>query len=139
VTRRKPRLWITLALVLVALVVVPAALAGKGGGGKPKLTSPTGSLGLVLLDSTDGLPHHGQNVTFAVSTTVMEPWVQLTCYQGGDWVTNQFVGFYAGYPASQEFPLASWKWTSGAADCDARLFDGASDKTIATISFHVDG
>jgi hypothetical protein len=126
-------------VLALALALAPAAFAGKGG--KPGAGGGGGtgaSLTLVLLDSTDGLPHFGQNVTFKVSTSATRPYVNLTCYQGGDWVTNQTVGFYAGYPWSQNFPLSSWKWTGGAADCTARLYTSTKrgTTTLATLNFH---
>src|SRR5438105_3149580 len=43
-----------------------AKSGGHGGGG----TGGSSTLSLVLLNSTDGLPHFGQQVTFTVSTTV---------------------------------------------------------------------
>ncbi len=144
-TRKSAAAFVVTVLALLALVLVPAALAakggnggGKGGGGKPG-GGATGTFSLVLVNDTNrnGLPNYGDSVTFAVSSNVSQPWVQLTCYQGADWVTNQYVGFYPGYPWSQVFALSSWKWTSGAADCNARLFDGSSGTTLATMSFHV--
>src|SRR5438093_13309875 len=65
--------------IVLALVLVPAALAAKGhGGGGTSGGTGTGggTIGLVLLNSTDGLPHVGQQVTFNVSTTATSyPWV----------------------------------------------------------------
>jgi hypothetical protein len=128
------------ALVL-ALVLVPAALAAKGGGGggghHGSTTSGSGSLSLVLLDSTDGMPHYGQSITFNVSTTVTYPWVHLTCSQGGTSVLSQYIGFYAGYPWSKTFVLSSYLWPAGAADCNALLYDSSTNATLATMSFHV--
>lgn len=127
--------------LVVALALVPAAIAAKGGnagnGGK---TSMTGTFSLVLLNSTDGLPHYGQDVTFNVTSNAYHPMVTLTCYQGGDWVKNQSVGFYDGWPWSQVFNLSSWKWPSGAADCSAELYytDARGRKqTLATMGFNV--
>src|SRR5438552_3635938 len=81
----------TLALTMSALTVGSAFAAkggsgGTGGGGGASNTN-TGSFSLVLLNSTDGLPHYGQNVTFSVSSTAAYPSVALTCYQNGVWVT----------------------------------------------------
>ncbi len=127
---------------MLAVVVAGTALAGggKGGGGHHRGSSTTGSFSLLLVSdaNANGLPNYGDSVTFNVSSTASQPWVQLTCYQNGDWVINQYVGFYAGYPWSQVFPLHSWKWTGGAADCDARLFDGSNGATLAAMSFHTD-
>jgi hypothetical protein len=122
----------------LVLVLTPAAFAGKPS--KPAAGGGTGSsLTFSLLDSPDALPNFGENLKFTVNTSAARPYVNLKCYQGGDWVTNQTVGFYAGYPWSQVFPLSSWKWTSGAADCTARLYTSTSKRTttLATLSFHV--
>ena len=130
-----------LAAFVLALVVVPAAHAGKGGNaGKP--SSGTSSLSLVLLNSTDGLPHFGQQVTFTVSTTATDrPYVSLNCSQNGVWVYSASAGFFPDYPWSQNFTLATFStWTSGAGDCTAKLYmtkDGSRSTTLATLSFHV--
>jgi hypothetical protein len=134
-TRRIARAAI-LALV-AAVALAPAAFAGKPP--KPRAGATTGSsLTLVLLNSSDTLPSFGEGVTFKVFTSAGRPYVNLKCYQGGDWVTNQIV-VYPGYPWSQIFPLSSWKWTSGAADCIARLYKTTKKgtTTLATLSFHV--
>jgi hypothetical protein len=108
---------------------------GGGGGG-------TGSFSLVLLNSTDGLPHWGQQVTFNVSTTATtEPNVSLNCYQNGGLVYGAEAGFYPSYPwpGSQTFTLSSPSWTGGAASCTAKLyyFSGKTTTTLATMNVQV--
>jgi len=57
-----------------------AFAAAHGGGGRK--SAATGTVGLVLLNSTDGVAHWGQQVTFNVSTTATtEPHVGLKCSQ----------------------------------------------------------
>jgi hypothetical protein len=133
------------ALVL-ALAVVPAALAAKsgtsgggrhGGGGG---TTGSSSLSLVLLNSTDGLPHYGQQVTFNVSTSATtEPYVRLDCYEGGVWVLSSSAGFFASYPWpwARNFTLSWDMWHSPGAesDCTATLYNGGT--TYAALKFHV--
>jgi hypothetical protein len=134
---RKPRFFVVAVLGALALVLVPAAVAGKG---KPGGGSSSSSLKLVLLNSTDGQPHYGQQVTFTVSTTVTDrPYVNLDCTQNGALVYSNQVGYYAGYPWVQYFNLSSSYWTSGAADCTARLtyWNGRSWSTITSIAFPV--
>ncbi len=102
----------------------------------------TSSLSLVLLNSTDGLPHWGQTVTFTVSTTATtQPDVTLVCYRNGALIYSDWAGFYAGYPwpGSQNMVLSSQAWTSGAASCTATLsyFNGKSTTTLITLSFEV--
>src|SRR4051812_6343009 len=77
------RIACSAAFLVLALALVPAALAGKGGkpgGGGGGNTTSSGSLSLVLLNSTDGLPHRGQQVTFQVSTSYATPSISLDCY-----------------------------------------------------------
>jgi hypothetical protein len=133
------------AAFLALLVVAPAAYAGKGGGkaGGGTTTGGTSSLTLVLVNSTDGVAHQGQTVTFAVATTATDrPFVRVDCYQGTSWVYAASAGFFPDYPWSKDFPLASNMWTSGAADCTATMYmskDGSTRVTnLATLKFHVD-
>ena len=139
---------IALIAAVAALALAPTALAGKpgGGGGKPGgggggSPSPSSSLSLVLLNSSDGQAHWGQQVTFNVATTATaSPFVSLNCYQGSAWVLTASAGFFPSYPWSRDFTLSSGSWPSGAADCTARLYmtkDGSRTTTLATLSFHV--
>jgi hypothetical protein len=121
------------------MAIAPAALAAKrapGGGG-----GTGSSISLVVLDSPDGLPHFGGQVTFKVSTTASQPWVNLSCYQNGAWVSGQWQGFFPGYAWGQNFTLGPTpSWSGGAADCTARLVKFASngkETTLATTGFHV--
>jgi hypothetical protein len=150
VTRKSAAVFVVTTLALLALVLVPATLAAKGGqaGGKPGGGGggggdTTGSFSLVLHDSnSNGVPNFGESVTFNVTSTAAYPMVTLTCYQDRSvgWVTNQTVGFYPGWVWSQDFPLSSWKWTSGAADCDAVLYyqTRKGNQTLDAMTFHVD-
>ena len=122
------------------------AFAGKPGATTGGHTKPGGgsggSLGLVLLDSTDGFAHYDQRVTFTVSTTATsQPTVKVQCLQGGTSVYRSSAGFYPDYPWpwAQTFTLSSTAWTGGAADCTATLYyyNGKSYPTLATLSFHV--
>jgi hypothetical protein len=93
-----------------------------------------------MLNSTDGLPHYGQQVTFNVTSSATQPFVSLNCYQGGVRVASGSAGFYAGYPWSRDFTLSSAAWVGGAADCTAALYttrDGTRINTLATMNFHV--
>ena len=130
---------INFVAIIAVLVLVPAALAGKGNGGG-KGNDPS-VINLVVLDSSDGVPHWGNHVTFDVSTTATDqPYVTVDCYQNGVWVMTGTRGFYPDYLWGQTFALSSAGWTGGAADCNARLFTVAANgksTTLATTSFHV--
>jgi hypothetical protein len=150
-TRKTPaaRIACTAAFLALALALVPAAFAGKGnpggggGGGKTHgTTAATGSFSLVLLNSTDGLPHWGQQITFNVSVqNASYYFVALNCSQAGTLVYANTVGFYTGWAWSRTFYLQSSAWTGGAATCSAELYssysDGSNHKTLATMSFDV--
>jgi hypothetical protein len=118
---------------------VPVASHSSSHVGK---TTGTSSLSLVLLNSTDGLPHWGQTVTFNVSTTATtQPDVTLACFQNGALVYSAWAGFYAGYPwpGSQDMVLSSQAWSGGGASCTATLsyFNGKSTITLVTVNFQV--
>jgi len=125
---------------ILATVATGAAVAAKGGGGHHQSARGGGTISLVLLDSTDGLAHHGQHVTFNVSTTATDrPFVALNCYQDGVWVYSASAGFFPDYPWSTAFTLSN-DWFTSAGDCKARLYmtkDGSRSTTLATLDFHV--
>jgi hypothetical protein len=126
--------------VLVLLLVLAGAMLGSTQlAGKPE----RGSLSLVLVDSTDGVPHYGQHVTFEVATSVTEkPLVKVLCYQEGALVYWASAGFYPEYPWAwaRNFTLSSAHWTGGPAECTADLYysqDGRRFRTLATLPFSV--
>ena len=128
---------------LIALLVVGlmagAAFAGKGGGGKPS-GGGGGTISLDVLSGGDQTPNWGETVTFNVSTSASRPSVSLKCYQGGVWVYSGSVGYFPEYPWDQFFILRNTTWSSGAADCTAKLYtvnSRGTSVTLATMSFHV--
>jgi hypothetical protein len=136
---------VAMILALVLALLAPVAFASKGGGkGNPGGGGSGSSFTLVLLDSSDGLPHYGQQVTFDVSTTATtKPFVRVYCYQNGVRVYWASAGFYPGYPWpwAQNFTLSSSYWTGGPADCTADLYytpNGRRFITLETLGFHVD-
>ena len=136
------RIIIGTAAVVSALLLSGAALAAN----------PASSFELVVLESaqttsattsatTAGATQGGQ-ITFDVKTTqTTRPFVNVRCYQNGNFVMDGWHGFFVGYFTDPIFTLASDYWTGGAADCTARLVDGNDGKlrTLATLAFHVDG
>src|SRR5690242_9326447 len=102
-------------------------------------TTGSSTLSLVLVNSTDGLPHYGQQVTFQVATAATtQPNVSLDCYQNGSLVYGAVAGFYAGYPwpGSQVMKLSSASWTGGAANCVASLYYFSGRKTVTLTSLN---
>jgi hypothetical protein len=147
------RIVFVVGSLVLALALVPAALAGKGGnggggsgGGGTTTGGSGGSISLVLLSSADGLAHFGHQVTFNVSTSsTAYPWVTLDCYVGGALVLQTSNGIFA-TSLNQTFTLGPTPlWSGGAADCTAWLqnWDSYSKRgsitNLASMSFHVYG
>lgn len=123
------------AVAALCLLLAPRALAAPGGGKPSK--GGTGTISLVLLDSTDGLAHYGQTVTFKIATTATtQPWVNLQCFQNGALVAQGWNGYFDGSLTGRDFGLAAPSWTGGAADCTAYLTTPTWTR-LASTSFHV--
>jgi len=132
----KPPHRIALVAAIAALVLVPAALAGKPGG-----SGGTSSFSLVLMDGATQPTHYGR-ITFNVSTTATAtPSVGLRCYQGANFVYDSYVGYFPAYMFDQWFTLRSNYWVDGVpATCNARLFYNdrrGRENVLATMSFTV--
>jgi hypothetical protein len=130
-------------VTLLVLVVVPAALAERGGNGHGHHDG-YGTLTVVMVadENGDSLPNWGDTITFDVSTTATdEPHVDVTCYQDGTLVYSAWTGYYDSYPWpwTQNMTLSSQAWTGGAADCTATLsaYSGSSVETLSTLDFLV--
>jgi hypothetical protein len=146
VTRKSAAVFVPTVLALLALVLVPATFAAKGGnagaGGKPSGGSSSLTLRVLSSPNDDGLPHYGYQVTFDVSTTATDkPSVSVSCSQSGVEVYRASAGFYPEYPWpwAQTFTLSSGAWTGGAADCTATLYHVNSrgkSTTLKTLGFY---
>jgi len=123
------------------------ATLGKGGrnaGGGGSTSGGGGTISLVLLNSTDGLAHFGQKITFNVSTSATQyPWVTVRCSQNGVEVYNMSNAIFA-TSLNEIFTLGpAPNWTGGDADCTARLenwdsyYKNGSITGITSMSFHV--
>ena len=131
---------LVIAALVAALTVSSAAVAAKG----------ASSLSLVVVGATANgatanaatvQPSYGGQITFDVSTNETDrPYVNVRCYQGVAFIYDSWQGFWTGYYTDPVFTLSSGYWTSGAADCTARLvyFDKSGrERTLASTSFHV--
>jgi len=134
----KKALGFMVALLLSLSLLSGTAAAAKGGGGHS--TSGSGTLSLVLLDSTDTLAHYGQHITFNVSTTLASPYVDLQCFQNGTLVAEGWEGFFVGALSDGVFGLYSPQWLGGAADCTAYLAYQTKRgwQRVASTSFHAE-
>jgi len=126
-----------LVAALVAALMVGTAFAGKGGGkagGGGGHKSGTGTLAVVMVSDANGngAPNYGDTITFKVTSTLTNPYVNLTCTQNGVLVYSASAGFYDSFPwpGSQNMPLSSPSWTGGSAACKAVLTN-----TSVTLSF----
>jgi hypothetical protein len=134
----KHAIGLTFALFLSLSLLSGIAEAGKGGG--HHTTTGSGSVSLVLLDSTDGLAHFGQHVTYALTTTLAYPYVNEKCYVNAVLVSDDWRGFFATSLSTETFTVGgSQLWQSGAADCTANLVFQTQKgwSTVASTSFHV--
>lgn len=127
------------AATIAAVSVGAPALAAR----KPSSSTAT-TFTMRVLTGADQEPSWGDEVTFDVNTSATsEPHVDLSCTQGGVGVYGATTGFYDGYPWpwTQVMTLRSQDWSTGAADCTARLyaFNGKRTTTLATISFSAQG
>ena len=130
---------------VLALALVPAALAAAGGGprGGGGSTSSSSSISDPVMVTDTGTPgvSFGDTVTFNVSTTATtQPYVHLVCYQNGALALDSWRGFWAGsIDNNWNFTLGSGMWSGGAADCTAYL--GMDTKKgfqkLASTGFHV--
>jgi hypothetical protein len=133
-----------IASLLAAAALFGVSVLGVGavsGGTQGHVPSTNSSLSLVLVNSTDGLAHWGQQVTFNVSTDATAyPYVNLRCYQYGNLVADGWAGFFPGALGDQTFGLYSPQWTGGAANCTAYLDMNSKGKwkQLASTSFQVE-
>jgi hypothetical protein len=132
------------AAVVLVLVAVPTALAGKGGkpgGNGGGGSNGTSTVSLVLMDGATQA-EHGNRVTFDVSTTATDrPFVGLRCWQGSNFVYDGYVGFFPTYMFEPWLTLGSPYWVAGLeTNCTARLFyynKRGAQIVLTTISFPV--
>ncbi len=126
-------IWVVILVTsLSGLNMVPVASHHPSG--------TSSSLTLVLLNSTDTVPHYGQQITFTVTTAATtEPHVSLKCSQSGAVVYTTTTGYYASYPWpwTQTMTLSSYAWTGGAADCTATLYYFSGKRTITLLTMSV--
>ena len=137
---RKDKIAIIVGAI-VALVVAATAFAAR----------QTSSLSLVVLSSeatpaaaAAPEPTQGGQITFNVSTTQTDhPSVNVRCYQDAAWVYDGWQSFWPGAASHDPvFTLSSNYWTSGGADCTARLvyYDKRGlPHTAASMDFSVAG
>jgi hypothetical protein len=113
-----------LALLAISLIAAPtfaAKSAGGKGGGK---TTTTGSISVVMVSdlNRDGLPNHGDQITYDVSKVgVTNPFITTSCIQNGLNVLTTYAGYYPGYlwPGAQTITFNTELWTAGPATCTA--------------------
>ena len=133
---RRHRIGLSMLVAIGLLVGLSSmSLAARGGGSTINLVVlPTGTA------RTAADPSQGSQVTFEVESQADRPFVNLRCYQGGEFVYDGWHGFFASYYTDPIFTLSSQLWTAGEADCTARLVEwgkNGRERTLATLGFHV--
>jgi hypothetical protein len=117
-----------LIATMVVGLLAGTAFAGKpggGGGGHHRgggTTSGSISVAMVSDVNLDGLPNHGDRITYDVSKVgVAYPVITTTCVQNGVTVLTAFAGFYPEYmwQGARTINLWSDPWTTGPAKCTA--------------------
>ena len=140
------RLMLVIAATALFVGAATPALAAKGGNsgsGSSSITLVTlGSTGNTFSAQATTAPRVGDNVSFDVQTSATDrPYILLNCYRSGEWIYAS-QGFYS---ASNPpvFTLSSSAWTSGGANCTARLGklnpDGTRFTDLASTDFSVSG
>ena len=132
-----------ISLLILALIAVPVLAGGGGhGGGKPIGSDARGTISVVPMDSTDGLAHYGQRVTFDLYTTATDsPFVQVRCSQAGTLVYQDTQGYFPNAIGDHWFRLGPTPlWQSGAADCTGHLVKHSRNslQQLASTAFQVE-
>jgi hypothetical protein len=141
--RRKGLKTFAIVTALMAIMILPAMAAKGGNGGKGHSTggSTSGDTIALKLLNGDTQPLFGHQVSFNITATFSQPYVNLNCYQGGTWVSGEWGGFYEGSAYDQIFTLGpSNSWSGGDADCTADLVEWTARGALvvkASTSFHV--
>jgi hypothetical protein len=125
-----------IAASLAFLALSPAIAKGNGNNSVALLRSTS-----VTDSATSSDPNFGEQVTFAVTSTVAQPYVLSECFQSGTRVYAEVHGFYSGYPWGQTYTLGPTQmWSGGSARCTAKLIDyGHNGRVLADTSFNVNG
>jgi hypothetical protein len=134
-------------IAVSATIAVSLALAGTAFAGKASSSSITGPYlvtasptGSPVTAASTTTPHFGDTVTFDISTQTGNPFVHLVCSGTAENPVG-YDSWAAFWPAAGSFVLNSGGWTSGAADCTAKLVtyvNSTKVKVLASTSFHVD-
>lgn len=134
-------------IAVAATITLSLAFAGTAFAGKASSSSITGPYVLTTstlsgpVSTASSAPRFGETVTFDVSTTQTgNPFVNLVC-SGTEANPVGYDSWAAFWPSAGSFVLGSGGWTSGAADCTAKLVmyvNSSKVKVLASTSFHVD-
>jgi hypothetical protein len=128
-------------ILVLSLALVPAALAGKGGGtGGHGGTSTGGSYSVSV--SPGGPYSFGEEVwTTTSAPQVSQSYISLLCYQNGVLVLSGSHANWSGgwYYNSPWYLGPTQSWTGGSANCTVSVFHTSNNKQItdATTSFSV--
>jgi hypothetical protein len=135
-----------IALLVVGLMV-GTTFAAKNTGGNTAGGKPTsgGSVTLTINYVDDiaplNTPNLGDTISFDFQqTATTQPFLDLTCSQGGTVVYGATTGYFDSYswPWTKDMKLGSQMWTSGDANCVAQLYmfyGGGKKQVLGTLKF----
>jgi hypothetical protein len=140
---QRHRLGFSLAVLASLLAATSAASAARFGGKVADgATASAASVTLVQVKPRVGGPMIGDDVTFTVSTSAIQPYVRLQCFQNGVMGYSETNGFFPSFPWDQIYRLGPTSvWPSGPATCRADLIVSGKrgSTTLASTSFNVSG
>jgi hypothetical protein len=112
-----------LVVFVFFFALVGALLVLQSMAAPPSKTTYTGSLSLVMASETTelGVPNWNEKVKFNLSTNIDRPYVTLECSQNGTVVAKGTESYASGTLDDGVFGLYSSNWSSGSADCTAKL------------------
>jgi hypothetical protein len=135
------------AILVLALALVPAALAAKGdnSGKNGGASTGGGSAGSYTVSVSPAGPYtFGETVSITTNAPqVAQSYIGMSCSENGTLVLS---GTHANWSGGLDYGSAwllgpTQVWGGGAADCTVTVFHLSDSKQItdATTSFHVDG
>jgi len=146
VTIRTLATRIALVAALLALVLVPAASAGKGGGASHGGGGGSTSGGSYTVTISPAGPYRFGEAIYVTTNAPLYPngagpYIWLRCYQNGVLVASgDHAAFPSGWYYNWPFNLGpTGSWTGGAANCTVSVVhtSGSKVSTDATTSFQV--
>ncbi len=140
-------LFVALFVALGIVVVLQSLAAPASKGGRTVLGTATIGQPIIVRETDKiGVVSYGDAIRFNVTyNNVDYPFVHLQCYDPttGALLSQSTEGYYPSALDDGIFGLSSPVWTTGAANCTAKVEQGdantrKTNPVLATVNFHVD-